>query len=163
MSEPYVGEIRMFGGNFAPVGWNFCDGSTLSIADNDVLFVLIGTTYGGDGVNTFNVPDLRGRAMVGTGSGPGLSSYLQGQFGGTETVTLTTAEIPAHGIPTADTSTSTRPIPEYGLGPGGSYNNPGVAPVAMAPVGGSQPHENMAPFQAVNFIISLFGIFPSQT
>jgi len=162
MSSPFVGEIRLFAGNFAPAGWAFCDGQVQSIAENVALFSLIGTTYGGDGQTTFNLPDLRGRAMVGAGQGPGLQSYVEGQLGGTEHVTLTVAQIASHGLPVAATSTGTRPQADSGLGPGGSYAPSGSANTALAGVGGGSPHENMAPFLAISFIISLFGIYPSQ-
>jgi microcystin-dependent protein len=159
MGQPYVGEIRLFGGNFAPNGWAFCDGSILAIAENDVLFTLIGTTYGGDGQETFALPDLRGRAAVGRGQGPGTSGYVIGELGGVESVTLTTAQIPVHGLPTSSRD-RTRNRPGTAIARGGSY-----APTpntTFAVHGGNQPHENMPPFLAVNFIISLFGIFPSQ-
>ena len=159
MGQPYVGEIRLFGGNFAPSGWAFCDGSILSIAENDVLFALIGTTYGGDGQQTFALPDLRGRAAVGRGQGAGTSSYLLGEAGGVETVTLTTAQIPVHGLPTSS-GDRTRNRPGTAIARGGSYAP--AATTTFAVHGGDQPHENMPPFLAVNFIISLFGVFPSQ-
>ncbi len=162
MSSPFTGEIRMFAGNFAPLGWAFCDGSLLSIADNDVLFTLIGTTYGGDGITTFALPDLRGRAMVGAGQGPGLANYVEGQVGGAETVTLSVGQIPAHGIAIAAAATGTRPSAALGLAPGGSYAPIASANAALAPVGSSQPHENLAPFLTVSFIIALFGVFPPQ-
>ena len=163
MSSPFVGEIRLFAGNFAPLGWLFCDGTVLSIADNEVLFTLIGTTYGGDGVSTFALPDLRGRAMVGSGQGPGLQNYVEGQTGGAESVTLNVAQIAPHGLPTATAKTGTRPQVGDGLAPGGSYAPLGSADTALAAVGGNQPHENMPPFLTISFIISLFGIFPSQS
>jgi microcystin-dependent protein len=162
MSEPYVGEIRIFAGNFAPNGWSFCDGALLPISEFEALFQLIGTTYGGDGQSTFALPDLRGRAIVATGAGPGTSNYVIGQSGGVETVTLTVGQIPAHGTPTATTKTRSRPLFGDGLAPGGSYAPLDAANTHLAPVGGSEPHENMAPFLATSFIISFFGIFPSQ-
>jgi microcystin-dependent protein len=166
MSNPYIGEIRLFGGNFAPSGWAFCDGSLLAIAENTALFALIGTTYGGDGASTFGLPDLRGRAVVGTGQGPGLSDYVIGQSGGAETVTLDVATMPAHGLATSTaTQTTHRPGPAAALaaGTGGSYAPAAAADTSLAPVGGGQPHENMPPFLVVTYIISLFGIFPSQS
>ena len=162
MSSPFVGEIRLFAGNFAPAGWAFCDGQVQSIAENVTLFSLIGTTYGGDGQTTFNLPDLRGRAMVGAGQGQGLQNYVEGQLGGTEDVTLTVAQIASHGVTVAATSTGTRPQVGSGLAPGGSYAPAGSANTTLANVGGGSPHENMAPFLALSFIISLFGIYPSQ-
>ena len=160
MSQPYIGEIRMFAGNFPPNGWAFCDGQLLAIADNDALFNLIGTTYGGDGQVTFALPDLRGRAAVGVGTGPGLSTYVIGEQGGAETVTLTTNQIPAHGLQIS-TADRTRNRPTGVVATGGAYRPAADANMGFATMGGNQPHENMPPFVAVSFIISLFGIFPS--
>jgi len=160
MSQPYIGEIRMFAGNFPPNGWAFCDGQLLAIADNDALFNLIGTTYGGDGQVTFALPDLRGRAAVGVGTGPGLSTYVIGEQGGAETVTLTTNQIPAHGLQIS-TADRTRNRPTGVVATGGAYRPAADANTGFATMGGNQPHENMPPFVAVSFIISLFGIFPS--
>jgi microcystin-dependent protein len=162
MADPYIGEIRVFGGSFAPVGWAFCDGSTQAIAENETLFNLIGTTYGGDGQVTFNLPDLRGRAVVGQGAGPGLSSYVIGESGGLESVPLTTGQIPPHGLPTSPAD-RTRNRPGTAIATGGAYEPAANVDAAhgFAPSGGNQPHENMAPFLAVSFIISLFGIYPS--
>ena len=173
MAQPYVGEIRMFAGNFAPAGWMFCDGTQLPISENETLFQLIGTIYGGDGQETFNVPDLRGRVPIhqGTSSGTG-SSYTVGQSGGVETVALTTQQMPQHSHALVATSAIGNQV-----NPGGSLlaNSQGVLPYieenpninlhaqAVAPSGGSQPHDNMQPYLGINFIISLFGIFPSQT
>ena len=171
MSNPYVGEIRIFAGNFAPVGWALCDGQLLAISQNEVLFQLIGTTYGGDGVTTFALPDLRGRIPVHQGQGSGLSSYVIGQSGGAESATLTTAQLPIHthaawaasGVghisePQGAIPAAHRDYPVFDSAPGAA-----MAASALASSGGSQPHENMAPFLGVNFIISLFGIFPSPT
>ena len=171
MSDPFVGEIRMFGGNFAPSGWAFCDGALLSIAENDVLFTLIGTTYGGDGQNTFALPDLRGRVPLHQGQGPGLSPRTLGEHTGTETVALAPSQMPAHNhglnastSPASAAASSTGLVASasstklYGLTPGGAD----MAPQVLPAVGGSQPHNNVAPFQCVSFIISLFGVFPSQ-
>jgi len=170
MSTPYVGEIRLFAGNFAPVGWMLCQGQTLSIAENEVLFQLIGTTYGGDGQTSFALPDLSGRVPVHQGQGPGTSPRTMGEIGGTETVTLLASQMPGHTHAMhASTAAAT------GSAPGGalvgattvaSYD-PGAASTAMAAgaigtAGGNQPHQNMAPTLALNYIISLFGIFPSQ-
>ena len=161
MADPFYGEIRIFGGTFAPVGWAFCDGSLLPISEYVELFTLIGTTYGGDGQTTFAVPDLRGRAIVSQGQGPGLSNCVIGQAGGTETVTLVAAQIPPHGIATsASPSTSRRP--KQALAKGGAYAPLASATGAMHLVGGSQGHPNMPPFLTLNFIICLFGIYPSQ-
>ena len=168
MAQPYVGEIRMFAGNFAPAGWMFCDGQTLPISENETLFQLIGTTYGGDGESTFAVPDLRGRVPLHQINGPN----SVGQMAGTESVTLTTQQIPVHTHPFVGAKT-----PGNQTDPAGNmvadslsvsvYINDNVdanmAPQAITPVGGSQPHENRQPFLGLNFILSLFGIFPSPT
>jgi len=171
MSSPYVGEIRMFGGNFPPAGWMFCDGSTLPISENEVLFQLIGTTYGGDGQSTFQLPDLRGRVPVHQGQGGGLSNYVIGQKAGVETVTITAGQTPNHGhLLSASTETGDQVTPENNV-PASSFNvtpyindvtDSNFAPNAIGPAGGSQPHENMQPFLCISYIISLFGIFPSQ-
>jgi microcystin-dependent protein len=162
MAQPFVGEIRIFAGNFPPAGWAFCDGTLVSIAENETLFNLIGTTYGGDGQTTFALPDLRGRAAVGVGQGSGLSSYVLGEQGGVESVTLTTNQIPRHGLAVSDLD-RTRNHPTGVVAVGGAYRPAGDADGAgaFATVGGNQPHENMPPFLATSFIISLFGIFPS--
>lgn len=161
----------MFGGNFPPAGWSFCDGSLLSIAEYETLFNLIGTTYGGDGQQTFALPDLRGRVPVHQGQGPGLSSYVIGQNGGVEQVTLTASQTPAHSHSlNASTSTAspaaTPPLVLASSSTTQFYGSGGgvtpMAPDAIGIQGGSQPHENRAPSLAVSFIISLFGIFPSQ-
>ena len=170
--ESYVGEIRMFGGNFAPVGWAFCDGSLLSIAENDVLFALIGTTYGGDGQTTFALPDLRGRIPVHMGQNPQTgSTYALGQKAGVETVTLTSQQIPVHAhvvqATTAD-GTATSPAGALWAQSGlAEFATTGVTTSAMAAnavmaEGGSQPHDNMMPYLCVNFIISLYGVWPQQ-
>jgi microcystin-dependent protein len=167
MSQPYVGEIRMVGCNFAPVGWAFCDGSTLAISQNDVLFALIGTTFGGDGVSTFNLPDLRGRIPVHQGPG-----FVLGQAGGTESITLTPAQLPSHNhLASCRSTTSDSPNPAGAIWGATSQNqyeppasiNAQMMPAAVASAGGNQPHENRPPFLVVNFIISLFGIFPTQS
>lgn len=166
MSTPYVGEIRLFAGNFAPQGWAFCDGSIMSIAENTTLFQLIGTTYGGDGQNTFALPDLRGRVPVHQGNG-----FTIGQLGGEESVTLTANQLPAHTHAiNASTAAATPAAGITGLLASVSGSNlygpaPAFVPMAAAAVsaaGGNQAHDNMAPFQAISFIISLFGVFPSQ-
>jgi microcystin-dependent protein len=172
MSSPYVGEIRMWGGNFAPVGWAFCDGAPLPIDQYTALFQLIGTTYGGDGQTTFNLPDLRGRAPVHQGQGPGLSNYIIGQAGGVESVTLTTQQIPTHTHAlTATTATGTQANPggnllanSQGPQPYIQENPDGVLNAqAMGSAGGSQPHDNLQPFLGINFILSLEGIYPTPT
>lgn len=167
MAQPYVGEIRMFGGNFAPLGWMFCEGQSLPISEYETLFNLIGTTYGGDGQETFNLPDLRGRLPVHMSS-----SYVLGQTGGTEEVTLNTNQIPSHTHPmlvSADPvstvnakdnllGTPATATPFFAATP-----NVPFAASSVTPVGGSQPHTNFQPYLCVDFIISLFGIYPSPT
>ncbi|MBV9245668.1 MAG: phage tail protein [Methylobacteriaceae bacterium] len=176
MGEPYIGEIRIFAGNFAPAGWAFCDGQLMAISDNDALFTLIGTTYGGDGQSTFALPDLRGRVLLHQGQGGGLSNYVLGQSGGVESVTLTTQQLTnhTHALFAASSNQVTSPTGAQMLAeatstqsglhiyrPSGSGTN--IIPSSISSVGGGQPHENRQPFLGVNFIISLFGIFPSQT
>jgi len=169
MAQSYVGEIRAVGFNFAPVGWVFCNGALLSIAEYDVLYVLLGTTYGGDGVTTFGIPDLRGRTPIHQGTGGG-GTYVLGQLSGTESVTLTIPTMAAHTHPiAAQGAGSNASSPAGGFFAGslaGQY-----APVAggtsamgaiTGPQGGSLPHYNLQPLLCVNYIISLFGIFPSQ-
>jgi microcystin-dependent protein len=173
MAQPYVGEIRIFAGNFAPAGWAFCEGQTLPISENETLFQLIGTTYGGDGQETFNLPDLQGRVPVHMGTAKGGTVYQLAEQGGTEEVTLTTQQIPLHNHALLASTAA------------GAQNNPAnqviaaspsiklfiqdtpdstlSKPQAVTPVGGNQPHTNFQPYLCVNFIISLFGIFPSQT
>jgi microcystin-dependent protein len=168
MAQPYVGEIRMFAGNFAPAGWMFCEGQLLPISENETLFQLIGTTYGGDGQSTFALPDLRGRIPIHQGNG-----FILAETGGAEEITLTVNQIPAHSHPalaTASVASEVNPanvtLGESRPGSSGYYEDvPGVnmAATAISPVGGSQPHTNFQPYLCVNFIISLFGIFPSPT
>jgi len=172
MSEPFLGEIRMFGGNFAPVGWRLCDGSLLPIGDNEALFQLIGTTYGGDGENNFALPDLRGRAPMHYGQGSGLSSYQLAESTGTEAVTLTVNQVREHvhrlqGDNSAGNSRDpsgrlpARPSPT-----GGIYkSSPGsLTPMATDIVGpqtsSALPHNNRQPYVAVSFIIAIGGIYP---
>lgn len=182
MAQPYVGEIRFFAGNFAPAGWMFCEGQLLPISENEVLFQLIGTTYGGDGESTFALPDLRGRVPIHQGNG-----FILAETGGVEEITLTINQIPGHSHPVIGGA-----LPAYGANPGNTANPEGAYP-ALAPgekrystvrkeqpesmggldgssvnnllmgEGGSQPHTNMQPYLCVNFIISLFGVFPSET
>ena len=167
MGQPFVGEIRMFGGNFAPAGWMLCQGQQLAISENDVLFQLIGTTYGGDGQSTFNLPNLQGRLPMHQGS-----SFVMGQMAGAETVALTTQQLPIHSHPMAASLNSAASSTVTGnvvgqVGATQIYREvPAASPMASqacTPTGGSQPHDNMQPFLCINFIISLFGIFPSQT
>ena len=166
MAQPYVGEIRLFAGNFPPVGWMFCDGQLLPISENETLFQLIGTTYGGDGESTFALPDLRGRIPIHQGNG-----FILAENGGVEEVTLTVSQIAAHAHPwLASSGTATTQDPNnvvLGATQAVTYFNLQENPTNMAPnavgiVGGSQPHENMQPFLGINFIISLFGIYPQQ-
>ena len=172
MGQPYVGEIRMFAGNFAPAGWMFCNGQLLPISENEVLFQLIGTTYGGDGQETFALPNLKSRFPIHQGTGPDGTSYLLGEMGGVEQVTLTVQQIPNHsqvllGSNTAGQQSSvTGLVPARGVVDPYSTDTQGI-PVTMSaqsllPQGGSQPHENMQPFLCINYIISLFGEFPTQ-
>lgn len=170
MSEPFIGEIRMFAGNFAPRGWALCNGQLLAVAQNDALFSLLGTIYGGDGRTTFALPDLRGRVPVHYGTGPGLSPRRIGEKAGVERVTLTTAQLPPHTHPqgAATPAGNTSPIGKlhgdtgtttlYAAGAGASQMHAS----ASQAVGGGQPHDNLMPFTCVNFIIALFGIFPSR-
>ena len=167
MAQPYVGEIRMFAGNFAPAGWMFCEGQLLPISENETLFQLIGTTYGGDGQSTFALPDLRGRLPIHQGNG-----FILAETGGVEEVTLTVQQIPSHGHPLL---ASTEPANTLNVG-NAVIGTPltatpffaappalPLAPQSIGAVGGSQPHTNFQPYLCVDFIISLFGIFPSPT
>lgn len=182
MSNPFLGEIRLFAGNFNPRGWAFCAGQLLPISQNDALYALIGTTYGGDGQTTFGLPDLRGRVAVGQGTGTGLSTYVVGQLSGTETVLLNVNQMPSHNHTLlaydVDATTATP-------GPGVALSNPNdshtgekslwyLDTTAVNPTtpalptdtilnsGGSQPHSNLAPTLVLNYIIALEGIFPSR-
>ena len=172
MGTPYVGEIRMVGFTFPPRGWAQCNGQLLSIADNETLFNLIGTTYGGDGQTTFAVPDLRSRIPLHVGTASDGNTYTLGQNGGVEQVTLSTAQIPSHShVPAASTSN------QGPTGPAGNYwaaspvyteyiatpDASAMAAGAIGNTGGNQPHDNMVPFLVINFVISLFGVYPSQT
>ncbi|HLF26216.1 MAG TPA: tail fiber protein [Anaerolineae bacterium] len=172
MGTPYIGEIRMFGGNFAPAGWAFCDGQLMPIAENDALFTLIGTTYGGDGQTTFALPDLRGRIPIHQGTGGGLTPRTLGESGGVETVTLTVNQSPAHAhtfVGTASTASAANPANALVAAPStidlyrpATAPNSNLAANALGATGGSQPHDNLQPYQCISFIISLFGIFPTQ-
>lgn len=164
--DPYVGEIRFFAGSFAPVGWALCDGTVLAISQNEALYTLIGTTYGGDGVNTFALPDLRGRIPVHRGN-----NYPMGMRGGSETVTLTSNQLPAHAHAALAHSTEGTSADPTGNFWGYSANeqyvtadtiNGTMSPTSVSVTGGSQPHDNMMPYLAVNFIIALEGIYPQQ-
>lgn len=167
MAQPYVGEIRMFAGNFAPAGWMFCEGQLLPISENETLFNLIGTTYGGDGQSTFALPDLRGRLPIHQGNG-----FTLAETGGAEEITLTVSQIPAHSHPmlaSTNASQDTNPAGKV-VGQSGSallyiqdVTDSNMSPLAVSSVGGSQPHTNFQPYLCVDFIISLFGIFPSPT
>ncbi len=172
MSEPFIAEIRIFAGNFAPRGWAFCNGQLLPISQNTALFSLIGTTYGGDGRTTTALPNLQGRAPMHPGSGPGLTLRRLGERGGTETVTLTEAQLASHSHmvgATDDDAEETNPAGRLlALTPGEeAYAPPGaladMAPQATAHTGGSQPHNNMQPYLTINYIIALVGLYPSRS
>jgi microcystin-dependent protein len=168
MAQPYVGEIRMFAGNFPPAGWMFCEGQLLPISENETLFQLIGTTYGGDGESTFGLPDLRGRLPIHQGNG-----FILAETGGAEEITLNTNQIPAHTHAfLGNNSQGSTPDPSNQVVLGGSPNfrlfiqdnaNQALNPDSVTSVGGSQPHTNFQPYLCIDFIISLFGIFPSPT
>lgn len=171
MSDPFVGEIRMFGGSFAPAGWAMCDGQLLPISQNETLFNLIGTTYGGDGQETFALPNLQSRVPIHSGTGSSGTSYQLGETGGVESVTLTTQQIPIHNHAMVASGDSANQITGsnailatpvslntyFAAAPDSSLN-----PSTVIPVGGSQPHENLQPYLTITFIISMFGIFPHQ-
>lgn len=172
MSNPFLGEIRMFAGNFAPVGWAMCNGQTLAISTNTALFSLLGTTYGGNGQTTFALPDLRSRVPVHPGQGNGLSPYVLGEIGGTENVTLLTGQIPVHnhGV-NCNTGAGTQASPASGFpavestGTSLDYaasSNGTMNPAMIGNAGSGQPHANIQPYLCVNFIIALQGIFPSR-
>lgn len=170
MPEPFVGEIRMFAGNFAPSGWMFCEGQLLPISENEILFQLIGTTYGGDGESTFQLPDLRGRLPLHQGTRDG-TSYTLGESGGVEQVTLSTQQIPVHThamLASSATGTSPTPVDNVlasnnvvSMYKGGTAATTAMNAQAAGPAGGSQPHTNFQPYLCINFIISLFGVYPS--
>lgn len=174
MAQPYIGQIIAVGFNFAPVGWMLCQGQTLSIADNSVLFTLIGTTYGGDGVNTFALPNLCGRVPINQGQGQGLSPYVIGQLAGTENVTLTTNQLGSHThslMASSQPGSSNTPGNTVALAQNGQtavnmYSadapNTTLSSGSISAVGNSNPHENRQPFLAINYIIAVEGIFPSQ-
>jgi microcystin-dependent protein len=169
MAQPYVGEIRIFAGNFAPAGWMFCEGQLLPISENETLFQLIGTTYGGDGESTFALPDLRGRIPIHQGNG-----FTLAETGGAEEITLTVNQIPAHThnlLGSTGTASATTPGGNVGARVtvaavfpyGTDAPLQPLSPQAVGPTGGSQPHTNFQPYLCLDFIISLFGIFPSPT
>ena len=171
MSEPFVGEIRMFAGNFSPRGWAYCDGQLLAVSQNDALFSLLGTIYGGDGRTTFGLPDMRGRIPIHAGTGPGLSNRSLGAKGGAESVVLTESQLPSHshamqastdpansGYPAGLVVANTDPLPIYNTEPADMP----VTGAETGAAGGSQNHTNIMPFLCINFIIALFGIYPSR-
>jgi len=173
MSEPFLGQIKMFAGNFAPRGYAFCDGQLLAISQNDALFSLLGTIYGGDGRTTFGLPDLRGRLPISRGQGPGLSSRTMGSRGGQEKVTLSPSQIPSHSHPANGTAAgnTTTPVGSYwssdpagvSAGYNTAHDNSLMAAAAVqANASSNAAHENRQPFLAVHFIIALSGIFPSR-
>lgn len=176
MADPFLGEIRIFGGNFAPTGWALCNGQLLPISQNTALFSLLGTTYGGDGVSTFALPDLRGRVVVSFGQAPGLSPYQQGETGGAESSTLTTAQMPSHSHPVGATETATTadpkgtvPAKNVGAQPGSSVHTYGATPdgttmnnAMIGPTGGGQPVSIVQPYLVINYIIAMQGIYPPR-
>lgn len=172
MSEPFVGEIRMFAGNFAPRGWAFCDGQLLAVSQNDALFSLLGTIYGGDGRTTFGLPDMRGRLPVHAGAGPGLSNRRVGVKGGAENVTLTVNQLPSHTHPMQASANigNTATLEGRTVGRTSTFDlyresatvNTPMSSMSVTSVGGSQRHTNMMPYLCVNFIVALFGIYPSR-
>jgi len=174
VSEPFIGQIMMFAGNFAPRGWAFCEGQLLSVAQNTALYSILGTTYGGNGQTTFALPDLRGRLPMQPGQGPGLSPRTLGEQGGSESVTLISSQMPAHNhtlnvssqqgdtetpVGTVLAADNTATITNYRAAPIDGTMNPSAIGVA----GGTQPHNNMSPFLCINFIIALEGIYPSRS
>jgi microcystin-dependent protein len=169
MADPFVAEIRIFPFNFAPKGWAFCDGQLLPLSQNTALFSLLGTVYGGNGKSNFALPDLQGRAPMHPGQGPGLSLHDLGETGGSETVTLLESEMPAHSHAlraVEDDGAFFTPVSMF-LAAGNSMyfnGNPNVmmAPEALAPAGGDQPHNNMMPYLTFNFCIALQGVFPAR-
>ncbi len=173
MADPFVAEIRIFPFNFAPKGWAFCDGQLLPISQNTALFSLLGTMYGGNGVQNFALPDLQGSAPMGVGQGPGLTDRFQGEQGGTETVTLLESEIPSHShsiVAAVDAGDVSVPGPDVVLARstgGTAYQaqpTPGeyLAPEALMPSGGSMPHNNMQPYLTLNFCIAMQGVYPPR-
>jgi microcystin-dependent protein len=172
MSQPYVGECRMGGWNFAPAGWAFCQGQLLPISENETLFNLIGTTYGGDGQSTFQLPDLRGRVPIHQGTGPGGVGFTVAQLGGIENVTLTVAQLASHSHPLLASSSNgnTNLLQNQVLAGNATQvyrvTSPNVSAAmngnTIRPDGGNQPHNNLQPYLVINWVISLFGVYPSQ-
>ena len=168
MAQPYIGEIRMFAGNYAPAGWAFCNGQEIPIAENDALFIVFGTRYGGDGESTFSLPDLRGRLPMHFGG----THPQMGEMGGVEEVTLTAQQMPMHTHALLGSATNGNSVsPNNALLANSTVvmpyasetaNSP-MANTAISPVGGSQPHTNFQPYLCINYIVSLYGIFPSAT
>jgi microcystin-dependent protein len=170
MSSPFVAEIRMFGFNFPPTGWAFCNGQLLPLSQNTALFSLLGTTYGGDGKSTFALPDLQGNVPLHPGQGQGLSLYDLGQAGGSSTVTLLTSEIPvhSHSFTATEEIVNENNVTNNFFGAGESRYAPAanvtqMAPQALPPAGGDLPHNNMMPYLVVNFCIALQGVFPPRS
>lgn len=172
MAQPYVGEIRLFAGTFNPLGWEFCNGQLMPISENETLYQLIGTMYGGDGQSSFALPNLQSRIPLHFGTGPDTINYPQTQMAGTESVTLTTQQIPSHTHPlVGSTANGSQVSPANNVLASstvmqlyaGESPDAAMAASAVTPVGGSQPHENCQPFLCINYIISMFGIFPSPT
>lgn len=170
MAEPFIGEVKLFAGNFAPRGWAFCNGQLLSITQNTALFAILGTTYGGNGQTTFALPDLRARTPLGAGQGPGLPDYTLGETGGAAAVTLSAAQMPAHrhSLAAAPTATSATPAAGVVLATTSTakiYRDPTnltTMALPLANAGGNQPHPNRQPYLGVHFVIALQGIFPSR-
>ncbi len=173
MSEPFIAEIRVLPFNFAPKGWASCNGQLIPISQNTALFSLLGTNYGGNGTTTFALPDLRAQFVMGTGAGPGLTPRTVGEVIGTPTVSLTSAEMPAHshglraGITAGSSSPAGNAMAPTAVGGGNVYRAPGattaMAAASISPAGGSQPHENRQPYLGLNFCIALQGIFPPRS
>jgi microcystin-dependent protein len=173
MAEPFIGEIRMFGFNFAPRNWAMCNGQIIPISQNTALFSLLGITYGGNGTTTYALPNLQGSAVINAGQGPGLTNRVLGEHSGVSTVTLTASQMPVHTHNSASTVTgnvgspanATSAVAKSLRQPVNLYSNTGAAamnPAALPMAGGGQPHNNLPPYLVVNFCIALFGVFPSR-
>lgn len=170
--DPFIGELKLVPYNFAPQGWAFCQGQTLSIAQNTALFALLGTTYGGNGTTTFALPDLQGRAIVNVGQGPGLTGYQLGEMDGVESVTITNETMPMHGhavqvnSAAATLTTASQNYPAVATGSVGSVYgvvaNGNMPPATLSAVGGNTPHDNHQPYLTLNYVIALQGIFPQR-
>lgn len=176
MSVPFIGEVRLFAGNFAPVGWELCRGQIMPISENEALFYLIGTTYGGNGGTTFALPDLRGRVPVHQGTGPGVTPKVLGELAGDESVTLTAQHLPAHTHEqvvvseyTATSRTAVGNVRAVLTGDNKAYASPSedvkpdVLRATSSSAGGGQPHENLQPYLSLNYIIAVNGVFPTQS